>query len=92
MSAESDCALVSWNAGDRPFTPSGLVPAVATAESWTYLNIDHTRLDREQRQREARLPFPVLDGQPVGPYEKKTGIRLGQGEMWHWDEQRWAMR
>jgi len=54
-------------------------------EGWADPETDPTRIDWEQRQRTAAIPFRVIDGRPLSP-AAPTGIRHGRGELGHWGE------
>lgn len=56
------------------------------AEGWAEAETDPTRIDWEQRQARALIPFGVLNGRPVKP-GAPTAIRYGRGELGHWGEQ-----
>ncbi|WP_326646036.1 NUDIX domain-containing protein [Streptosporangium sp. NBC_01755] len=58
-------------------------------EGWADPQEDPTRIDWAARQRDAAIPFQVVDGRPVSP-GAPTGIRYGRGELGHWGERQAA--
>lgn len=61
------------------------VLTVGVAEGWADPETDPTRIDWAERQRNAAIPFEVIDGRPVNPYGP-TGVRYGRNELGHWGE------
>lgn len=57
--------------------------------SATTEGVDPTRIDWPARQRAAAIPFRVVNGRPVNPFAP-TGIKRGQGGLWHWGERQAA--
>ncbi|WP_436764375.1 NUDIX domain-containing protein [Streptosporangium sp. V21-05] len=59
------------------------------AEGWADPRTDPTQIDWAARQRDAAIPFVVVDGRPLNPFGP-TGIERGRGELGHWGEQQAA--
>lgn len=83
------CGAAELLASVRPCYPDGsyTAPDVFTAPGAD--PADPSEIDWPARQREAALPFGVIDGKPVSPGEP-TGIREGRGELRYWGEQQAA--
>lgn len=73
----------------RTFTDPSVLAGIAAGASWADPEMDPTRIDWAQRQKDAAIPFEVIDGRPVKP-GPSTGIRYGRNELGHWGEQRCA--
>lgn len=70
--------------GERTYTHPDVLD-VGVREGWADPETDPTRINWEQRQKTAAIPFTVVNGRPVNPCEK-TGIRYGRNELGYWGE------
>lgn len=70
---------------NRTFTHPSVLRGIEAGASWADPEMDPTRIDWAARQARAAIPFKVVDGRPVNPYER-TGITRGRNEMGHWGE------
>lgn len=70
----------------RTWTDPEVFAAAARGEPWADPETDPTRIDWAERQRQALIPFRVIDGRPVNPCQS-TGIRYGRNQLGHWGEQ-----
>jgi ADP-ribose pyrophosphatase len=87
-----------WERDDRQYALEGIerivgrtythpdVLAFGVAQGWAEAETDPARIDWPARQARAAIPFEVIDGRPVNPFEK-TAVRYGRNEMGFWGEQ-----
>lgn len=71
--------------GPLPDGDRQAITDVAAALSQRGGEDDPRRIDWDARQRDALIPFRVVDGRPVNP-SAPTGVRYGRGGLWHWGE------
>ena len=68
--------------GGRTYTHPDVL-GVGVRDGWADPETDPARIDWEQRQKTAAIPFTVVNDRPVNPCEK-TGIAHGRNELGHW--------
>ncbi len=68
------------------FTHPSVYEGIRNGAAWADPQTDPTRINWEERQARAVIPFRVVNGRPVSPLPP-TGVRYGRNELGHWGEQ-----
>lgn len=71
------------------FTHQSVLDGIRDGADWADPCMNPTEIDWAERLAQAWIPFPVVNGRPVNPFED-TGIDFGRNEMGHWAEGRAA--
>lgn len=67
------------------YTQPEVLAAGERGDIWADPRTDPTLISWAPLQAEAWIPFEVVGGRPVNPYER-TRVRYGRNEMGHWGE------
>jgi ADP-ribose pyrophosphatase len=68
------------------YTHPSVIEGIERGEPWADPEMDPTRINWDERQARAAIPFQVINDRPVSPLPP-TDIRFGRNELGHWGEQ-----